>query len=249
LGGGFVINHTGNCVTVFDLKTFAVLGTVAVNGEPRGIVYDPMSKRVLVGCGIPAALVPIDPDIDLKTGKADVAIDLQGTPTGMVCDGEGMCYVNINDRDEVAVIDTREMRQVTSWPVQAWYRPEGLALDPERNRLFVGCRAHVVVLSAVDGHTLADLVVTGPNASVAQGAVQFYDGKAFTSCGHGLMVVVGQSRTGAFEVEQRAQVPGNAWPFAVDRRTGTFYMPASDVNAGRRWPGDTGIKVAVIAGK
>src|SRR4029077_15463595 len=46
LNRGFTSNGRANTVTIFNLKTLAVLGTVPTGTNPDAIVYDPASKRV-----------------------------------------------------------------------------------------------------------------------------------------------------------------------------------------------------------
>ena len=46
LGRGFVSNGRGNNITIFDLKTLNVLGTVPAGTNPDAILYEPATKRV-----------------------------------------------------------------------------------------------------------------------------------------------------------------------------------------------------------
>jgi hypothetical protein len=64
--------------TVFDLKTYAVLGKVKAAEDADGVIYDPGSGKVLVVCGDAGVLIPVSPDLDVGTGKADAAVELGG---------------------------------------------------------------------------------------------------------------------------------------------------------------------------
>lgn len=46
LNRGFTSNGKANTVTIFDLKTLAVLGTVPTGNNPDSILYEPNTKRV-----------------------------------------------------------------------------------------------------------------------------------------------------------------------------------------------------------
>src|SRR5579864_6969173 len=70
-GRGFITDGKDGSVVIIDLKTFEVLGKVKAAEDADGIIYDPASRKVIVSCGDAGALVPIAPDIDPKTGKAD----------------------------------------------------------------------------------------------------------------------------------------------------------------------------------
>ena len=78
LNRGFITDGGGaGSVTVFDLKTNAVLGVIAAVPDADGIIYDPGSDRILVSAGDSNCLITIKPDIDPKTGKIRTA-----DPTG-----------------------------------------------------------------------------------------------------------------------------------------------------------------------
>ena len=68
-GRGFITDGTDASVTVFDLKTYAVLGKVKTAEDSDGVIYDPASGKVLVVCGDAGVLIPISPDLDLAAGK------------------------------------------------------------------------------------------------------------------------------------------------------------------------------------
>jgi len=48
----------GCSVTVFDLKTYAVLGKVKAADDADGVIYDAASGKVLVACGDAGVVVP-----------------------------------------------------------------------------------------------------------------------------------------------------------------------------------------------
>src|SRR5882757_10507289 len=52
LGRGFISDGGGDgAIVVFDLKSYAVLGTIAAKPDADGIIYDPSIDRVLVVSG------------------------------------------------------------------------------------------------------------------------------------------------------------------------------------------------------
>src|ERR1017187_2512181 len=58
-GRGFITDGADASVTVFDLKTYAVLGKVKTAEDSDGVIYDPASGKGLVVCGDAGGLVPI----------------------------------------------------------------------------------------------------------------------------------------------------------------------------------------------
>jgi DNA-binding beta-propeller fold protein YncE len=109
-GRGFITDGSDASVTVFDLKTYAVLGKVKTAPDSDGVIYDPASDKVLVVCGDAGVLIPISPNIDPATGTADAPVDLGGKPEFLAADGQGRAYINLVDKDQVAVVDTKTMK-------------------------------------------------------------------------------------------------------------------------------------------
>jgi DNA-binding beta-propeller fold protein YncE len=229
-GRGFVTDGGAGAVSVFDLKTHAVLGTVAAADDADGVIYDPASRRVLVSCGDAHVLVPIDPRLDPKSGKADPAVELGGKPEFLAADGKGRAYVNLVDKNVIAVIDTSDpkaMKVVSKWPTAPGTAPTALALDAEGGRLYVGCRSQkLVVMSTKDGTVLADLPI-GRGVDAAP----FRDGTAFASCGDGTLAVVRETAPGKFDVVQTVRTATGAKTLAVDAKTGLIYLPTADMEA------------------
>src|ERR1039458_4422118 len=125
-GRGFITDGEDASVIIFDLKTYAVLGKVKAAADADGVIYDPASGKVLVVCGDAGVLVPISATVDLKTGKADAAVELGGKPEFLVADGAGKAYINLEDKDTVAVVDTKTMKVINKWPTAPGASPVGI---------------------------------------------------------------------------------------------------------------------------
>src|SRR5262249_26928995 len=146
-------------VIIFELKSNKVLGKIKAAEDADGIIFDPASHKVLVSCGDAESLIPIPADVDPTNGQADAAVKLGGKPEFLVADGRGKVFVNLEDKDQVAVVDTKEMKVVNKWSTAPGRAPVGMSMDLEHRRLFVGCREpqKLIVMSADDGKVLADL--------------------------------------------------------------------------------------------
>src|ERR1022692_4602068 len=65
LGRGFITDGGGSgAIVVFDLKTYAVLGTLAAMPDADGIIYDGPMNLILAVSGDGNALMTFKPDID-----------------------------------------------------------------------------------------------------------------------------------------------------------------------------------------
>jgi len=223
-GRGFITDGADASVTVFDLRSYAVLGKVKTADDSDGVIYDPASRKVLVVCGDPGVLIPISPDLDLATGKADAPVELGGKPEFLAADGLGKAYINLVDKDQVAVLDTKSMKVVDKWSTAPGGSPVGMSMDPARRRLFIGCRKpqKLIVMSADDGKLLADFPIgSGVDATK-------FDGDAFASCGDGTLAVARETVLGKFQIVQTVQTPRGARTMGVDPTTHTLYLPTAE---------------------
>jgi DNA-binding beta-propeller fold protein YncE len=225
-GRGFITDGEDASVTVFDLKTHAVLGKVKAAEDADGVIYDPAGGKVLVVCGDAGVLIPISPDLDPATGKADPAVELGGKPEFLAADGQGKAYVNLVDKDQVAVVDTKTMKVLNKWPTTPGGAPVGMAMDVAKRRLFIGCRRpqKLIVMGADDGKVLADLPI-----GAGVDATKFDNGDVFASCGDGTLAVARETAPGKFQVVQTLQTPRGARTMGVDPTTHTLYLPTAEL--------------------
>jgi len=224
-GRGFITDGEDASVTMFDLKTYAVLRKVKAADDADGVIYEPASGKVLVVCGDAGVMVPIPPDIDPANGKADPAVDLGGKPEFLAADGQGKAYINLVDKDQVAVVDTKAMKVLAKWSTAPGGSPVGMSLDPVHHRLFVGCRKpqKLIIMSAEDGKVFGDLPIGG-----GVDATKF-DGDVFASCGDGTLTVAHETTPGKFQVIQTLQTPRGARTMGVDPTTHTIYLPTAEL--------------------
>ncbi len=102
-GHGFA---TSKPVVMFDAKTFAVLKKIDVQGNPDGYLNDPFNHHFYI-------LSHAEPNItvlDDKDGSILGTINIGGAPEQAVTDGAGKMYVDIEDKDAIAVIDAASMK-------------------------------------------------------------------------------------------------------------------------------------------
>lgn len=225
-GRGFISDGGGNgAVVIFDLKTHAVLGSIAAQADADGIIFDPASGRVLVVSGDGGTLMTLKPDIDPKSGKIDAPIVLGGKPEFLASDGAGKVFINLVDKNEVAVVDMKTRKVIARWPVAPGGQPVGMSIDTAKHRLFIGCRKpqKLIVMSTDDGKVLADLDIgTGVDAT------KIDNGQAFASCRDSTLAVAGETSAGKFQIVQTVKTPAGARTMGVDHTTHRIYLPTAD---------------------
>lgn len=92
LGRGYTSNGRLNNVTVFDLKTNAIITQVATGENPDAIMYEPHTKTIITCNGRSKNLSVID----VKTNTVVATIDVGGKPETAVSDENGKVFVNID---------------------------------------------------------------------------------------------------------------------------------------------------------
>jgi DNA-binding beta-propeller fold protein YncE len=224
-GRGFITDGKDGSVVVFDMRTFEVLGKVKAAEDADGIIYDPASGKVLVSCGDAGVMVPISADVDPKTGQADEVVRLGGKPEFLAADGRGKAFINLVDKNQVVVVDTKAMKVLDKWPTAPGGAPVGMSMDTEHRRLFVGCRKpqKLIVLSADDGKVLADLPI-----GAGVDATQFDNGYVFASCRDGTLAIAKETSPGKLEIVQNLKTRLGAKTMAIDPTTHTAYLPTAE---------------------
>ncbi len=223
-------NHgftTSKPIAMFDSKTFAVIKTIDVQGNPDGIFFDPSSQRVYdLSHAQPHMTV-----IDSKDGSIVGTIaDLGGAPEQTVSDGKGHLYVDIEDASKIAVVDAKELKVTASYDLSPNATCASLAIDAKNRILFAGCRNPnvMVVLSADTGK----IITTLPIGKATDGAV-FNPAtmEAFTSQGDGTLTVVKENSPTSFAVEQNVETMSNAKTLTLDRKTNHLFLIAAEYSA------------------
>jgi DNA-binding beta-propeller fold protein YncE len=249
VGRGFISDGSG-AIVVFDLKTNDVLGTIAAQPDADGIIFDKASGLVLIGSGDNGVLLTLKPDADPKTASIDPPIDLGGKPEFLVSDGAGRVYVNLEDKNQVAVVDIKARKVLARWPVAPGGTPVGLSIDPEKKRLFVGCRnpQKLIVMSTDDGKVLADLPI-----GAGVDATRFDGQQVFASCRDGKLEVASESAPGKFDIVQTVNTPVGARTMDVDPETHKIYLPTAEFEeqkagaSGRPTPKPGTFMIVVVA--
>ncbi len=200
---------------MWDTKTLAAIKTIDVQGGPDGILFDPFNQRVWVfSHSAPNATV-----IDAKDGSIVGTVDLGGAPEQAVSDGKGKIYVDIEDKDNVAVVDAAALKVTGNFALDGKGGTcAGLAMDLKNQILFVACRnpANMVIMSAADGK----IITTLPLGAGTDGAV--FNPKtmeAFSSQGDGTLTVIKENSPTSFVVEQTVKTPPRAKTLTLDGKT------------------------------
>jgi DNA-binding beta-propeller fold protein YncE len=220
---GFFTNGKENSVTIFDLKTLAVVGHAKAGIKPDAIIYDAASNQIFVannGGTDVTVLSPID-------GHVVTTIDVGGNPELLAVDGNGHLYTNLEDKDAVGVVDTVAKKALASWPLAPGKSPTGIAVDPEHHRVFSACRG-TKTLEVTD--TESGKIIASPAiGSGADGAVfDPLSGNVLIPNGEGTLTVIHEDSPTIFRVTQTLATSAGARTIALDAVTHNVYLVTAD---------------------
>ena len=220
-GHGFTTNSGDQTVTMFDLKTLAVLRQIKVGPGLDGIMFDEADdKIILTNHSRPiGTLTAIDP----KSGDIVATVELEDTaPEGAAADGKGRIFVNNEGKNTIQVIDVKTWKPIASWPLAPCEGPTGIAYDKASNRIFSGCDKTSVVVDAATGKVVASIKngtrVDALGWDAAKQLIYIPNG------GEGNVTVVHQDSADKYSVVATVPTVPGAKTIAVDPATHRVYL-------------------------
>jgi YVTN family beta-propeller protein len=207
---------------VVDLITLKTISKIDTGQSPDAIVYEPRHREVYVfnHTGNSATV------IDAKSATVSATILLGGSPEFAAVDEKaGRIYCNIEDRSEVAVIDSAKHEVVARWPIAPGEEPSGIALDAAHHRLFATCHNKMMVmLDTETGKVVANVPIgIGVDGCAFEDASQL----AFASCGDGTTTIAKEETPQKLTVVQTLKTERGARTMALDPKTHRIYLPTA----------------------
>ncbi len=185
----------------------------------------------------------------LLTGTIPVAtIPLGGKPEFAQADG-GRLFVNIEDRNDVAVIDTARHEVVARWPIAPGEGASGMAIDLKNHRLFLGADKLMVMLDDTTGKVVDSVPIgDGVDACSFDPVSQL----AFASCGDGTTTIARLESPDKLVLVQTLKTARGSRTMTIDPMTHKIYLAAADLEpatANQRRPASVpgSFKVLVFA--
>jgi DNA-binding beta-propeller fold protein YncE len=170
-GGKEILITSGQMgeVGFVDGVTGEVTTRLKVGKKPDAALVDPATGLVFV-------MDNADGGVDIVDTKSHTLVGhivLPGALEEAVADGSGRIYVNVEDKAEVAVIDTRARSVSAHYPLTGCEGPTGLALDPKAGRLVSACANKVAVVTDATTGAIKGSLAIGPGPDGAA-----YDAKS-----------------------------------------------------------------------
>ena len=219
---GFTSNGRENKVSIVDLKILQTLSKVDTGTNPDAIFFEPGQNEVYAfnGRGQSATV------IDAKSGKVVATIPLGGKPEFAEADpGAHRVFNNLEDKSEVAVIDTRTHSVTNHWAIAPGEEASGIAIDVKHHRLFLGCgNKLMVMMDSTSGKVVATVPIgQGVDGSAFDPGTQL----AFASCGDGTTTIAREDPPDKLTVVQTLTTERGARTMALDPKTHKIYLPTA----------------------
>lgn len=211
LNRGYTSNGKSNSITVFDLTTLRVLANLKITGmNPDVILYEPKSGHLFTFNGHSSSATVID----AVSLKEIATIVLPGKPELAVSNDAGEIFVNIEDKNEIAVIDSATNKVLKYFSLGSGVEPTGLAIDKQHNRLFSVCaNRKIIILNSETGSVMAELPIgSGPDSAAFDPEL----GIALSSNEEGTLTLIKESDPDHFSVLRDVATPKGARTMAYD---------------------------------
>ena len=222
-GRAYVTDGKSDSVVAFNPATGRVLKRIKVGKGPDSILFDPASAKIMAFNGESEDVSVIDP-----TSLTVVAtIKLPNAPEFSQADGKGHVYVNLEEGNAIAVINSKRLAFDHLIALKGCDGPAPLALDRANRRLFSGCGNHVMIVSNADTGMVVASVPVGadPDGIVYDQGTK----RVFVANRDGGWTVVHQASADHYAVEQTLKIDEYAKTVALDPTTHRIFSSSADL--------------------
>jgi YVTN family beta-propeller protein len=216
-----VTNGNANNAVILDGRTGQVRATIPTGKKPDAVAFDPATHTLWVMNAGDGTISVVDP----LSAKVLTTVAVGGSLELGAADGHGKLYVNAEDRNDVAVIDTRQRKLLTREPLPGCDGPTGIVYDSAAKETVSACANGIAVVLSNTGKPVASLQI-GKRP----------DGAAFDARRH--VVLIPSGADGNVSVIELLPAPRvvatvptakSARTIALDPSTGRAYLPAADL--------------------
>jgi len=215
-------NSGDNTARLIDANSGVPLASIPTAKDPDAAIYDPASGRVLVMGGDSGEITIVD----IAGRKAVGSISVGGALEFPALDGKGKLYVNIETKNEIAVISLAKRKVVARYPMTGCVAPTGLAYV-EGGRLVAVCANGVAkILDAATGEGVATLKIGARPDAVMYDRTRHI--ALVPSAMSGTLAVIALAGPANNTVDDTVPTQLGARTGAVDEKTGRVYLPTAE---------------------
>jgi len=221
LGRGFTSNGRSNSSTIVDLKTLKPLGTVQTGANPDSIRYLADRHEVWTFNHTGGSITAFDP----MSGRVLATIDVGGQLEEAVEEAAAnRVYVNLEDKNAIAVVDSRAHKLLETWPLGECDGPTGLAFDATNHLLLSACDGRMAVTDSCSGKAVTNFPIGN---RVDGNGFDSSTGLAFASSGAGVLTIAHEDAPNRFTVVQTVKTAPSGRTMWLDSATHRVYVPVA----------------------
>jgi YVTN family beta-propeller protein len=220
---GFTSNGKEDKVTMFDTGSLTVIKKIDVGKGPDGIYFDPDTQRVFTNNHKSHDITVIDAATGNVVGTVNVGGNGEGTASGK----NGLIYVALEDKDEVAAFDPKTFEVKQHYPLDGIKAPTGLAVDVKNKRIFVG--GHSKMMAVLDATTGKQITTLPTGSGTDAAGFDAKDHMIFFSNGEGSLSLIEQKGPDEYVAHEPVVTQASAKTMAFDKKTGKIFLPAATV--------------------
>ena len=224
LGHGFTSNGKENKVTMFDLSTLAVIKKIDVGQGPDGIYFNGATQRVFTNNHKSHDITAID----AATGNVVGTVQIGGNGEGAAAGKDGLIYVALEDKNEVAAFDPNTLEVKKHFPLDGVTAPTGLAMDAKSDRIFVG--GHNKTMLVLDGSTGKKVASLPTGGGTDAAGFDAKNGLVFFSNGEGNITVIHQKSPSEYVADDPVITQPSAKTMAFDKSSNKIFLPAATMD-------------------
>jgi DNA-binding beta-propeller fold protein YncE len=156
----FVANGTDGTCKIYSGEKFTLIDSLSLGTNPSHVGYDPATKYLYVGIGVPTSEPGALAVVDTRSNKHIGDIRTEVRPGGVKIEKSGpRIFVTLRGIPKVGVLDRTKREQITTWPFTGATFISALAFDETDHRLFGGTRSPpmLIVFDTESGKQITQL--------------------------------------------------------------------------------------------
>jgi DNA-binding beta-propeller fold protein YncE len=180
--------------TLIDASTYRKIKNLPLEIGANATLYDPQKKRIYITTGGDhvnskvSTLIAVDPDTGAVL-KSAVLPSIHLQPLAMDA-ATNRLYVNLADKNMVAVVDRDSFKLLAQWPTGAAKRNSATAFDNVKHRIYVMGKSGSLTVLNTDTGKITNTIPVPSDA----------DDLAFDESAHRLYVPGGDGFLGVYDV-------------------------------------------------
>ena len=213
-------NSGDNSARLINAKTGALEASIPTAKGPDGAAWDPATKHAFVMAARAGEADIIDPVSKKQVG----AVLVGGSLEFPVADGKGRLFINVEDKGEIAVVDTRAAKVLAHWAMPGCEEPSGLALTTGGVLISACANGVAKAVDAATGKEIATLKIGARPDAVIYDAAR---GLAFIPNGGDGTLTVIAAKGHTPQVLGTVTTQTGARTGALDPKTGHIFLPTA----------------------